>query len=101
MFLYMPAETRTLPVSVPQFTAALNVGQDDWSFGFDASHLAAAFEVTTEEVRNANRSGQLTLENIWSNTPDFEGATKKIYVFGYRGKTVEMAVEQLQQGGTA
>ena len=53
MFLYMPAETRTLPVSVPQFTAALNVGQDDWSFGFDASHLAAAFEVTTEEVRNA------------------------------------------------
>ena len=101
MFLYMPAKARTVPPSVPQFTVSVNIDQDDWSFGFDASHMASALEVTTEEIREANCSGELTLENVWANTPGGEGATKKIYVFGYRGKTVEMAVEQLQQSGTA
>lgn len=101
MFLYVSAEPSTHAPSVPQFTPAINAGRNDWSFGFDALVMATAFEITIDELRDANKSGELTLENVLANTPDGEGATKKLYLFGYRGKVIELAVEYLSQAGTA
>jgi hypothetical protein len=101
MFLYVSDELTTGAPTVPQFTASVNIGREDWSFGFDATRLASAFDITTEALREANRRGELTLENVLANTPGGENATHKIYVFGYKGKTVEMNIEQLTQAGSA
>ena len=43
----------------------------------------------------------MALENVLANTPGGEGATHKIYVLGYKGKTVEMNIEQLREAGRA
>jgi hypothetical protein len=99
MFLYVPDEPSVVASTVPQFTVSLNTDSDDWSFGFDATRLAAAFETTTEALLRANRLGELTLENVLANTPNGENATIKTYVFGYSGKTVEMNIELLKQSG--
>lgn len=101
MFLYVPADPTMVAPTVPQFTVSLNTYQDDWSFGFDATRLAAALYVTTEALREANRRGELTLENVLANTPGGENADLKIYVFGHRGKTVEMNIELLKHAGSA
>jgi hypothetical protein len=101
MFLYTPDEPSRVAPTVPQFTVSLNTLEENWSFGFDAGQLAAGFNVTMDTLREANRRGDLTLENVLANTPGGEGATHKIYVFGYKGKTVEMNIEQLTQTGRA
>jgi hypothetical protein len=101
MFLYIPDEPTTVAPTVPQFTVSLNTSEENWSFGFDATRMAVAFDVTTEAVREANRRGELTLETVLASTPDGENADRKIYVFGYRGKTIEMTIERLTRAGTA
>jgi hypothetical protein len=101
MFLYLPQEPSPANPSVPQFTVRWNIGQENWSFGFDVTRLATAFGTTADAIREANRRGGLTLENVFANTPGGENATKKIYVFGYAGKTIDMTVEQLTQVGQA
>ena len=101
MFLYVPDEPTTVAPTVPQFTASLNTYQEDWSFGFDATRLATCFNITTEALREANRRGELTLENVLASTPDGENADLKIYVFGHAGKTVKMNIELLKHAGSA
>ena len=101
IFLYVPDVPTTVAPTVPQFTVSLNTLAENWSFGFDASRMATAFDITIEALREANRRGELTLENVFANTPGGEKATHKIYVFGYGGKTVEMNIEQLTHAGSA
>ena len=101
IFLYIPDEPSRVAATTPQFTVSLNTLEEIWSFGFDAGQLAAGFAVTTDTLREANRRGELTLENVLANTPGGEEATHKIYVFGYKGKTVEMNIEQLREAGRA
>lgn len=101
MFLYVPQEPSPADPSIPQFTCALNIGRDDWCFGFDATRMATAFGATVEAIREANRRGELTLEDVLANTPGGQNATAKIYVFGYDGKTIDMTIEQLPQAGRA
>jgi hypothetical protein len=101
IFLYVPDEPTNVAPTVPQFTVSLSTLEENWSFGFDASRLAAGFNITTESLREANQRGELTLEDVLANTPGGENATSKIYIFGYKGKIVEMTIEQLTQAGTA
>jgi hypothetical protein len=101
MFLYTLDEATAVAPIVPQFTAELNAYQEDWSFGFDARNLARCFCISSDAVREANRRGELTLENVLANTPDGENADVKIYVFRYAGKTVEMVIERLKHAGSA
>lgn len=79
----------------------MNTYDEDWSFGFDATVLATAFEMTTDALLRANRRGELTLENVLADTPDGENATIKTYVLGHNGKTVSMNIERLAQAGRA
>ena len=101
MFLYVPDEPTIVSPTVPQFTASLNTYQEDWSFGFHATRLATCFNITTEALREANRRGELTLENVLASTPNGENANLKTYVFGHAGNTVEMNVELLKHAGSA
>jgi hypothetical protein len=101
MFLYVRDEPSRAAPTVPQFTVSVNTLEEDWSFGFDAGQLAAAFNVTTDALREANRRGELTLENVLANTLGGERATQKIYVFGYKGKIVQTNIELLMQVGRA
>src|SRR5271168_4873453 len=72
MFLYAPQEPSPADPSIPQFTVSLNIGREDWSFGFDVTRLATAFGTTVEVIREANQHGELTLENVFANTPGGE-----------------------------
>jgi hypothetical protein len=99
IFLYVPDEPTSVAPSVPQFTVSLNTLQEDWSFGFDVTHIAAAFETTADAILIANRRGDLTLENVLANTPDGKNATAKIYVIGFDGETIDMTIEMLSQAG--
>jgi hypothetical protein len=101
MFLYVPDEPSLVAPTVPQFTVSLNTYSEDWSFGFDATRLANAFEITLEAFLQANRRGTLTLETVLADTPNGENATIKTYIFGYGGKTVKMNIELLKQAGRA
>jgi hypothetical protein len=101
MFLYVPDEPSLVAPTVPQFTVSLNDYNEDWSFGFDATRLAAGFEITPEALLRANQRGQLTLENVLADTPNGKNATIKTYVFGHGGKTVEMNIESLKHAGRA
>ena len=101
MFLYVPDEPSLVAPTVPQFTVSLNTYSEDWSFGFDATRLAAAFEITPEGLLSANRRRELTLENVLADTPNGENATIKTYVFGHGGKTVNMNIELLKEAGRA
>lgn len=101
IFLYVPDKPTTVAPTVPQITVWLNPLAEDWSLGFDATRIAAAFEATTEAVLIANRRGELTLENVFANTPNGDNATVKIYVLGLGGKTIDMTVEALPHAGQA
>lgn len=101
IFLYVPDEPTNVAPTVPQFTVSLNTLEDNWSVGFDASHFATAFAITIEALREANQRGELTLENVLANTLGGENATHKIYIFQYKGNTIEMNIKQLMQVGTA
>lgn len=101
MFLYIPDQPFTGNIATPQFTVELNAGEPGWSFGFDASLVAAAFETTTEAVLAANRSGALTLETVLADTPDGENATLKTYVFSLDGKIANINIKALQNLGNA
>ena len=101
MFLYVPDEPSVVAPTIPQFTVSLNTYDENWSFGFDATSLAAAFGITTETLLRANRRGELTLEDVLVDTPNGENATIKTYVFGHSGKTVQMNIERLKQAGRA
>ncbi len=101
IFLYVPDEPTTVAPTVPQFTVWLNALDENWSFGFDVTRVAAAFETTPEAILIANRRGELTLENVFANTPNGDNATAKIYVLGFGGKTVDMIIEAISQAGRA
>jgi hypothetical protein len=68
IFLYIQDEPSVVAPTVPQFTVSLNTYDEDWSFGFDATVLATAFEMTTEALLTANRRGELTLEKVLADT---------------------------------
>ena len=87
--------------TVPQFTVSLNTLDDNWSFGFDVSRLATAFCTTADALLEANRRGELTLDNVLADTPDEENASLKTYVFGLGGQTIRVNIERLTQMGRA
>src|SRR5260370_10508266 len=81
MFLYVvPHQAQPAASTAPRFTASLNDNRDDWCFGFDSEQLAAALNITTDSLFQANRHRELTLENVEASTPDGEMALKTIYL---------------------
>jgi hypothetical protein len=72
MFLYVPDQAESTTSNAPRFTASLNDNRDDWCFGFDSEQLAAALNITTDSLFQANRHRKLTLENVEASTPDGE-----------------------------
>lgn len=74
MFLYVPDQAESTTSNAPRFTASLNDNRDDWCFGFDSEQLAAALNITTDSLFQANRHRKLTLENVEASTPDGEMA---------------------------
>jgi hypothetical protein len=101
IFLYRPEGERPRTLGKPQFTVEINPTQDDWSFGFDAEQLAIGFGITVDALFAGNRNGDLTLENVESNTPTGEHATAKRYTFRNGGKTVALIIENPGITGTA
>ncbi len=79
MFLYVPDQAESTASNAPRFTASLNDNRDDWCFGFDSEQLAAALNITTDSLFQANRHRKLTLENVEASTPDGEMALIKRY----------------------
>jgi hypothetical protein len=97
MFLYIADQTQS---NAPRFTASLNDNSDDWCFGFDSEQLAAALNITTESLFQANRHRELTLENVEASTPD-EMALIKRYTFRVGASETSLSVQTLGQGGSA
>jgi hypothetical protein len=64
MFLYVPDQAQSTASTAPRFTASLNDNRDDWCLGFDSEQLAAALNITTGSLFQANRHRELTLENV-------------------------------------
>ena len=98
IFLYSPDDEATAGLDVPQFAAEVNPGTDDWSFGANAPRLAAALGIETEALFAANRSGELTLENV---SQGGEGASSKAYVFRCGDKEATLNFERFRQVGRA
>jgi hypothetical protein len=66
--------------SAPQFTTYKNYGRDDWMVGFDARIIAVAIGITKDEILEANRTRQLTLERTEEGIMD-DGSPAKRYTF--------------------
>jgi hypothetical protein len=101
MFLYVPDEPRTGDPVATQFTVHLNQMEDNWSFGFDSTQLAAAIGITPDELLEANRRRLLTLERIETDTPTGEGAHTKRYTFRIGEKQGSLTIEVLTHAGRA
>jgi hypothetical protein len=72
VFLCVPDQADSTASNAPRFTASLNDNRDDWCFGFDSEQLAAALNIRTDSLFQANRHRKLTLENVEASTPDGE-----------------------------
>jgi hypothetical protein len=101
IFLYIPDQTQKAASKLARFTVILNENSDNWSLGFDVEQLASALNITTAELFEANENQELTLENVYANTPNGEGATAKIYTFRLGDKEAFLTVERHTQFGSA
>jgi hypothetical protein len=101
MFLYVLDQAQSTASSAPRFTASLNDHRDDWCLGFDSEQLAAALNITTDALFQANRHRELTLENVEASTPDGEMALIKRYTFRIGASEASLNVQTLGQGGSA
>jgi hypothetical protein len=101
MFLYVPDEPLSGDPAAPQFTVHLNPTQDDWSFGFDSTQLSSALGITPDELFEANRSLQLTLERIEADTPTGDRAHVKRYTFCVGDREGSLTIEALTHVGRA
>jgi len=101
MFLYVPDQAESTASNAPRFTASLNDNRDDWCFGFDSEQLAAALNITTDSLFQANRHRKLTLENVEASTPDGEMALIKRYTFRVGANETSLSVQTLGQAGSA
>ena len=95
MFLYVPDQTESTASNAPRFTVSLNDNRDDWCFGFDSEQLAAALNITTDSLFQANRHRTLTLENVEASTPDGEMALIKRYTFRVGANETSLSVQTL------
>ena len=100
MFLFVPDEIRHDPLA-PEFTTHINQTSNDWSFGFDATQLAAALGIAVDELLDANRGRRLTLEQIEADTPTGEGARAKRYTFSVGEKEGSLTIETPMHFGSA
>ena len=101
MFLYVPDQAESTASNAPRFTVSLNDNHDDWCFGFDSEQLAAALNITTDSLFQANRHRKLTLENVEASTPDGEMALIKRYTFRVGANETSLSVQTLGQAGSA
>jgi hypothetical protein len=102
MFLYVvPHQAQPAASTAPRFTASLNDNRDDWCFGFDSEQLAAALNITTDSLFQANRHRELTLENVEASTPDGEMALIKRYTFRVGASEASLNVQTRGQAGSA
>lgn len=100
MFLFFTDETRRDPMAA-QFTAHVNQMADDWSFGFDATQLASALEITVDELFDANSTLKLVLEQVEADTPTGEEARRKRYTFCVDNKETSLIIETQTRSGSA
>ena len=63
--------------------------------------LAAALNITTDSLFQANRHRELTLENVEASTPDGEMALIKRYTFRVGANEMSLSVKTLGQAGSA
>jgi hypothetical protein len=98
MFLYVPDQAQSTASNAPRFTASLNDNSDDWCFGFDSEQLAAALNITTDSLFQANRHRELTLENVEASC---EMALIKRYTFRVGASETSLSVQTLGQAGSA
>jgi hypothetical protein len=100
IFVFLPDADRD-NYTTPQFTVHLNKMDDDWCSGFDAFQLASAIGITVNELLEANRERRLTLEQVWADTPNGEGATAKQYTFRVGEKQGSLIIKAQTQFGSA
>src|SRR3981189_3031021 len=101
MFLYVPDQAQSTASSAPRFTASLNDNSEYWCFGFDSEQLAAALNITTDSLFQADRHRELTLENVEASTPDGEMALIKRYTFAVGASEKSLRVQTLGHAGSA
>src|SRR6202022_4577269 len=101
MFLYVPDQAQSTASSAPRFTASLNDNSDDLGFGSGSEQLAAALNITTDSLFQANRHRELTLENGEASTPGGEMALIKRYAFRVGASEASLNVQTLGQAGSA
>ena len=97
IFLWLPTPEQQSQPGKPQLAAEINPGLEDWCFGFDATQLAAALEVSTDVLFAANRNGELALTNV-EVTQD---ASAKRYTFQLGAKTAAPVFERFPVVGRA
>jgi hypothetical protein len=95
------AEREKRWLDAASYTASLNDNRDDWCFGFDSAQLAAALNITTDSLFQANRHRKLTLENVEASTPDGEMALIKRYTFRVGANEMSLSVQTLGRAGSA
>ncbi len=101
IFLYSLSKEADPPLDKPQFAVEIAIGSPAWSFGFSASAIASQFGVSEDDLFEANRNGQLTLEKVEADTPDGVNATLKIYTLGLFEKTARIEYRRFPAVGRA
>ena len=101
MFLYRADASRGGDGAAPQFTAAGPSSPGSFCFGFDVEQLAAALNMESDKVFEANRDGSLILIGTAEVPPTQGGTAAKQYGFRCGDNEGSLTIEVDGRSGQA
>jgi hypothetical protein len=101
IFLYRSKSTQTFSGPELTFTASCPSPDGEGCFGFDATQLALAFQISSEQIFEHNRAHTLFLVSD-DDVPATQGfVAAKLYIFQIGDYQAAVTVERGRRGGKA